>query len=419
MPAIQEPKIIEEAGNVRSPAVFSSFKFGVQFWKFLIASLFFDLGMFVFAFLYNLYLLDRGMTEKTMGWIAAAMSLGTMLATFPAGVLARKIGFRNALLCCLTLVPIISAARAVVQSDAALVLLALAGGAVFSIWAVCLPPTVARLTTDHNRSVGFSLIFALGIGSGIIGGYLGGHLPSWLAHIQQGSPATLKQSSLLLASAFVLMGVVPCSRLAILEEPFHQTINVRPTSPYLRRFLPPVTAWSFALGILSPFLAVYLTKNLHLELPQVGTMFSLSQFLQMLSVLLAPRLFRRHGTLFTVTLSQIVTAVSLVGFVSFSAKPWMLASFAAMSLFQYMNEPGLYTLLMSNVRPEEQSGASAWNFFLVCGAQTVAALTAAAVIPRLGYFPVLISSAVLMTTSALVLYLCLRGHGLKLSESQL
>lgn len=410
MPVVDEREFrrTENSGAVHPSNAAFSFNFSRQFWKFLAASLFFDLGMFVFAFLYNLYLLDMGLTEKTMGWVAGGMSLGTMFGTFPAGVLARKIGFRNALLFCLTLVPTISAARAIVTSDVALVLLALLGGAAFSIWAVSLPPTVARLTTERNRSIGFSLIFALGIGSGIIGGYLGGHLPLWLAHIQQGSPASLKQSSLLLASVFVLMGVVPCSCLTIPEEPFAKTANARPRSPYLWRFLPPVAAWSFALGILSPFLTVYLTKDLHLELSQVGTMFSLSQFLQMLSVLLAPRLFRRYGTLSTVTLSQIVTGLSLVGFVSLSSRPWMLASFAAMSLFQYMNEPGLYTLLMNNVCPEEQSGASAWNFFLVCGAQTVAAFAGAALIPRLGYFPVLISAAMLMTISAFVLYLCLR-----------
>ena len=56
----------------------SLLSFEPQFWNFLVASLFFDVGMFIFSFLYNLYLLDRGLTERTMGWIAGALALGSI-----------------------------------------------------------------------------------------------------------------------------------------------------------------------------------------------------------------------------------------------------------------------------------------------------------------------------------------------------
>ena len=382
--------------------------FGQQFWNFFLASLFFDLGMFVFAFLYNLYLLDRGLTEKTMGWIAGAASLGTMLATIPAGLLARKIGLKNALLSCFVAIPLLSAVRALVPGEVALVSLALIGGGVFALWAVSLPPTVAGLTTESNRSVGFSLVFALGIGSGILGGYLGGHLPSWCSFLKPGSPAELKQFSLLLSCLFVLVGVLPCRRLVIANTAPASSTTTFPASRYLWRFLPPIAAWSFGLGVVSPFLSVYLTKNMHLALPQIGNMFSLSQFLQMLSVLAAPRIFRRYGTLSTVTLSQVATSISLLGFASFLAGPWMILSFSTYSLFQYMNEPGVYTLLMNNVGPEEQSSAAAWNFFVICAAQSAAALIAGVLIARLGYSTILSLAAALMAVSGVALYFSVR-----------
>jgi len=382
--------------------------FDGQFWKFFIASLFFDLGMFVFAFLYNLYLLDRGLTEKTMGWIAGAVSLGTMLATIPAGVLTRKIGLKNSLLSCFVAIPLLSAFRALVPGNVMLVLLALIAGGVFAVWAVSLPPTVASLTNERNRSVGFSLIFALGIGSGIIGGYVGGHLPSWCSSLRNGSPAELKQLSLLLSCLIVLAGVLPCRRLVIENAAPASTATRLRASNYLWRFLPPIAAWSFGLGVVSPFLSVYLTKNLHLDLPQVGSMFSLSQFLQMVSVLAAPHIFRRWGTLPTVTLSQVATSISLFGFASVLLGPWMLLSFSAYSLFQYMNEPGVYTLLMNNVSPEEQSSAAAWNFFVICAAQGVAALISGNLIARVGYSVVLSSAAVLMAVSGVALYFAVR-----------
>jgi predicted MFS family arabinose efflux permease len=345
-----------------------------------------------------------------MGWIAGALSLGTMLATIPAGLLARKIGLQKALLSCFFLLPIVSCARTLVQSEALLVLLALIAGAVFAVWAVSLPPTVAALTTEGNRSAAFSLVFGLGIGSGILGGYLGGHLPSWCSSLVHGSPAELKKASLLLASLFVLVGALPCKRIAIARSAHSTQVTSVSSSKYLWRFLPPVAAWSFGLGILAPFLSIYMTKNLHLELAQVGSMFSLSQFLQMISVLAAPRIFRRCGTLQTVTLSQLAAAVALIAFANSSIRPWMLLSFAVLSIFQYMNEPGLYTLLMDNVAAEQQSSASAWNFFVICAAQSLAALIGGVLLSHFGYSMVLSLAAVVMALSAVSLYTSLR-HG--------
>jgi len=280
MPAVQGSASITHSRISRRIPLIGNF--GRQFWNFFLASIFFDLGMFVFAFLYNLYLLDRGLNEKTMGWIAAAASLGTMLATIPAGILARKIGLYRTLLSCFFALPVVFAARAIVRGEVLLVLLAMVGGALFAVWAVSLPPTVASLTTEQNRSVAFSLIFALGIGSGILGGYLGGHLPSWCSVVRAGAPAELKQWSLVLACLLVLAGILPCRRIVINDPPLSSHPTSFPRSPFLWRFLPPIAAWSFALGLLAPFLSVYMTKNLHLGLTQVGSMFSLSQFLQML-----------------------------------------------------------------------------------------------------------------------------------------
>ena len=411
MPAIDDSAIVTPSHKTaRHLAFFSRLTFGQQFWNFFLASVFFDLGMFVFAFLYNLYLLDRGLTEKTMGWIAGALSLGTMLATIPAGLLARKIGVQKALLSCFFLLPVVSCARTLVQSETLLVLLALVGGGVFAVWAVSLPPTVAALTTEENRPAAFSLVFGLGIGSGILGGYLGGHLPSWCSSVVHGSPAELKKVSLLLASLFVLAGAWPCTKIAIASSAHSTQVTSLSASKYLWRFLPPVAAWSFGLGILAPFLSIYMTKNLHLELAQVGSMFSLSQLLQMISVLAAPRIFRHCGTLRTVTLSQLVASIALLAFASLSVRPWMLVSFAVLSIFQYMNEPGLYTLLMDNVAPEQQSSASAWNFFVICAAQSVAALIGGVLLSHFAYSVVLSSAAALMAAAAVALYASLQGQ---------
>ncbi|MGH9585229.1 MAG: nucleotidyltransferase family protein, partial [Bryobacteraceae bacterium] len=71
---------------------------GSEFFKFLLSSVLFDFGEFIFFLLYNLYLLDRGFKEAFLGEVAAAVTAGTFVAVLPAAALTRRIGLRNAVL---------------------------------------------------------------------------------------------------------------------------------------------------------------------------------------------------------------------------------------------------------------------------------------------------------------------------------
>lgn len=50
-----------------------------------------------------------------------------------------------------------------------------------------------------------------------------------------------------------------------------------------------------------------------------------------------------------------------------------------------MSEPGMYTLLMNNVRQGERAGAASMNLLVISGAQAIAALAAGAAFTRFGY----------------------------------
>ena len=114
-----------------------------EFWIFFAASFFFVFGMFIFFLLYNLYLLDRGFKEHFLGLVTSVASIGSMVGTLPAGILAHRCGVRKALLVCVTSVPAIFAARSLVGGEPALLALSFLGGAALTIWAVCISPAVA------------------------------------------------------------------------------------------------------------------------------------------------------------------------------------------------------------------------------------------------------------------------------------
>lgn len=135
----------------------------------------------MFFFLYNLYLLDCGFNEKILGLVTSAMALGSIAGTVPAGIMGQRLGLRQTILVCLTLVTTVSVLRALLVQRLPLIGLSFLAGATMTIWAVSSSPAVAQLTSARNRSFAFSVVCSSGIGLGVLGGQLGGHLPGWMA----------------------------------------------------------------------------------------------------------------------------------------------------------------------------------------------------------------------------------------------
>ena len=75
------------------------YKLGRGFWLFFTAALFWDAGFGVYFFLFNLYLLDFHLNERTIGLVSGALSLGLIAGMLPAVILTRRIGARRLLIC--------------------------------------------------------------------------------------------------------------------------------------------------------------------------------------------------------------------------------------------------------------------------------------------------------------------------------
>ncbi len=82
--------------------------FGRGFWTYFVAVFCFDAGYGVFFFLFNLYLLDLGFGEKLMGWVAGAMTIGSVLAMMPVGWLSKKIGVKPLIITCFLASPLLT-----------------------------------------------------------------------------------------------------------------------------------------------------------------------------------------------------------------------------------------------------------------------------------------------------------------------
>jgi predicted MFS family arabinose efflux permease len=82
-----------------------------------------------------------------------------MTATLPIGWIARKSGLRRVLLSGFALAACVFPLRVLFLWQPAQWVLAFLAGIALSVWAVCISPALAQLTTEKNRAFAFSLVF--------------------------------------------------------------------------------------------------------------------------------------------------------------------------------------------------------------------------------------------------------------------
>jgi MFS family permease len=370
-----------------------------QFWLFYTGSLFFSFGFSIFFFLFNLYLLGFHLTERSLGLISGFVAFGSILGTIPAGMCAERFGIRPTLVSGLLCTVVFSLLRIHFLAQPAQYALAILTGMTLCTWAVCLSPAVASLTREAERPFAFSLVFSSGIGIAALGALVAGQLPGWLRHLS-GSMTAIQASrwTLQFACGAAALSILPLLQLRLPAAAPRIRLS-RLSNPFLRRFLPAMAVWALVTGSFPPFANVYFVHHLGLSLQKVGFVFSVSQLVQFLAVLCAPLLFRRTGLVSGVVSTQIATAAALASMALFRGGAHGVWVYPLYMAVQYMNEPGIFSLLMDQVPAGERSNASASTFFVTSACQATASAVMGVAIVRFGYSTVLLAIAGLAVTA--------------------
>jgi len=399
----------------RSPAAWlQERKLSQGFWVVFTAAFFFDFGISIYVFIFNLYLLDLHFNDRLIGLVGGATILGSVAGTLPAGLIARRIGLRPMLIACFVVAPSLCVLRAVAIGERAQIGLGFVSGLAMSSWGVCLLPALARVTTEQNRASAFSLISSAGVGTGMLGGVVCGYLPQWLSSAGFAmQPVEVKRLILLVSCGIAALGVVPIVRMRLpllhaatpIENTTAQTRNWRrlmKVDPFLLRFLPAMALWTVVLTSFTPFANVYLSRDLHVPLLRIGLIFSAAQMVQFCVTLLTPMLFRALGLVNGTVVTQLLTAVALGCLAGTQSTQLAVVLYMGFFGLQWMSAPGMYNLLMSRVQVEEQSTASSMTLF--CNALVGAGSTATAGIlfTKFGYPHVLAGIAALAVVAAIL-----------------
>lgn len=370
---------------------------GSGFWGFLLAGSLFNLALFLYYLLYPLYLLELGFHEDFIGNVASAFTLGSMAGSLAGGIAGVRLGLGRVLVASFLMTSIAMVLRVIWCDPPALLATGFVGGMATVLWMVSLAPAVAELVPERSRPFAFSLTFSSGIALGVAGGLAGGRLPE-VFHS--------KRSALLLAAALAAVAAIGIARVS-LPRRSGDVGRVFEFPPVLVRYLVVLAVWSLANGAFNPFFGPYFTQVQHFAVDRVGLVFSASQLAQSVAVLVSPLLLQRLGLMRGIAAMQVATAIALAFLAG--APPWLAASaYAAYMSFQFMSEPGMYSVLMNGVSPAGRSGASAMNFLLIFGAQALAATAAGWAITRTGYSPVLLVAAALALVAALLWWRLLR-----------
>ena len=386
---------------------------GSQYWTFFITAACFNFGVFIFFLLYNLYLLQLGFRENFLGLISGVMTAGSLVGCLPAAAAIRRFGAKPTLYVAFIAVACISALRATVPIAPALVALAFVGGIATSTWGVAIAPAIAQLTTERNRSLGFSLILSSGVATGVLGGIVGGHLPGKFSSLLS-STVDGYRASLLFGCAVVLLALLPLSRLQIDAAPASEPVFRRP-SPLLLRFFAAMIVWNLGTGAFNPFFSAFFV-HLNFSTERIGMLFSSVHLTQALSMLAAPLVLNRLGLARGISTIQIATALALAGLAMWTGPALTSFAYGSYVVFQYMTEPGVFALLMNSVPAAQRAGVSALNMMVIAAANAAAASLAGVLITRFGYPPVL-TVASLTCVAAALLFRGLRAERFERSDS--
>lgn len=360
-------------------------QFDASFWRYLASFSVLSVGVFIFAELYPLFMLDRGASVVVIGNASLALNVGSIAGTIPAVVLMRLLGLKGAIVLSLVGVSLASAARLWHTSDPMVYGGAFAAGFFFAVLNVGIAVAVSGLTVPANRALGFSWFFGVTIVSGFLGDLVGSEVPGLIATLSGDNvPGDAKLVAALFACGISLASVIPAAGLRFSRSGRREKLSF-PRDTATLRLLIAIGVWNFAVGLFTPFYTLYFSVKLGESVRAIGVDLASGQIVGAIFTMLAPACIARWGTVQSVRSMMVVAGVCSL---------WLAVSVsmvgAALGYVIYMGcvamaQPPLNTRLMNQVSNEEQTGASMLSSLFSFSAVAAGGYTGGRLINALGF----------------------------------
>ncbi len=322
----------------------------------------FSQGMFLVVF--NLYILNMGISADIMGIIVGAGPYAQALGSIPIGFMMEKIGFKKVFIMIYLGTSLARILQVSTPSIPIILLAGVTGGLAMAGDFVVRLPFLAVNTNPENHNEVYSFNSVLSSASMAIGSLFGGLLPGILLPLANLDLTIAYRYTLLIAGIMALMAVLPV--LKIKEKPFVQTKKIS-LSPYIwgidKFTVKQATVSLFvglAFGVVSLFMNIFFVYHLGSSLEFFGTVSAFVIIPALVATTVAPIIARMIGTVRTVTVFRWIASITLVVFSLVSSPIIGAVAFWIIRSVTGASQPLSFSFAMREAQNKAKTAASAW-----------------------------------------------------------
>ncbi|KZE36524.1 multidrug transporter [Bhargavaea cecembensis] len=279
---------------------------------FILANILIQIGMGVFAVMYNLYIKALGMPETVNGSIISMTALATAIILIPAGLLSDRFGRKWLLIGGSAFTMLTLFYRSVETAESTLVAAAFVTGLTMAFVQVSGVPFLAENSTASERVHLFSLYFSLVTVAGVIGSLGGGVIADVLEKSFGLFEVEAIRWSLLAGSAVFTAGILPLFFLSggkKSEQPQVTADRIpdppepgEPDEASLSRNVRLIFHLGLAnlliglgSGLVIPYLNLYFANRFGASNAYIGLILSLGSAMTAVAMMIGPALVKRVG----------------------------------------------------------------------------------------------------------------------------
>lgn len=388
---------------------------------FLINLFFFGFTVFggIYSVLLNLYLLRLGYGPEFIGSANAGARLSLAAFSLIAGILGKRWGSRRAMIIGTTTIllgfvaiPLVEFIPATLQREWIVVTYSIAWIGV-AMYFVNSTPFLTEITTSKDRNHAFSVRAAMTPLAGFAGSLIGGLLPGLIARtlkVSLNQPDAYRYT-LLLAAMLIIPGLlaIKATRGEGRTQTEENVVDSGGLPLGIIVFLSLVWLLRWAgSGAAHTFFNVYLDAELGVSTATIGVLAAVGQLLAIPVALSFPPLAAYWGVGGPFVLGSLAMALGLVPMLIFPH--WATAGFGfvGMTVLQSMTRTSISVYQMEVVSPKWRTMMSAATVMAAGLGWAIMAFGGGFIITALGYNRLFLTTASLVSTSALIFWVYLR-----------
>jgi MFS family permease len=378
-------------------------------WLFLTGALLIGLLQAFMFLLLNLYFKEIGFGEGLIGRVLSMFAIGGTLAAIPAAYVIARYKLKPLLMATAVMLNVFFLLLCNVQMYLVILGAAFVLGMLMTILRIASGPFIMRNSSEEERTLLFSLMFANFIVAGIVGSVGGGAMQEYI-HDLTGDAARGYQYTLSFAGLMAALAVVPF--FLIKARPPHpdevkKSFSIEAIRRKWRLFFKltfPHFLVGAGAGLIIPFLNLYFRNRFELEPGQIGVYFSALQVTLLIGVRSGPVLRRRFGFIKTVVITELAS-IPFMLILSYTSNLTMAFwAFIFRGALMNMAQPVSTTFAMETVEKEDHGLINSLTTIAWTGSWAISTQVGGIIIEKHGFVPSFLLAILLYLSSAVLYY---------------